>query len=333
MEKRLAFDPCHRIPDGHVDVADRDRALAVGAGLVVGHHRRPGPVSARQAALVEQGLGRRRQQARDEVGLLTILSIIRKIRPNGSRKRRDEMSDIHEPPCASSEGARMADTAALTVRRGFPRPPEPLVARLRDVPTGWLVDANGRRGALAHTVRPITVAVRFCGVALTVQSRPRDNLAPYAAIQHARPGDVMVVATDAYEEASVAGDVLLGMARNRGICALVTDGMVRDVLGLNAVGIPVFARGLSPNSPYKDGPGTIGLPVTLAGMTVEAGDVVVGDQDGVVVIARDQLASVIEALADVAAKEAKMDEMVAAGATLPAGLEQLIAARGVRFLD
>ena len=68
----------------------------------------------------------------------------------------------------------------------------------------------------------------------------------------------MVIATDAYEEASVVGDILVGMAKNQGVSAFVTDGMVRDIDGLNAVGIPVFARGLSPNSPYKDGPGRSG---------------------------------------------------------------------------
>ncbi len=227
----------------------------------------------------------------------------------------------------------MANPPALTIRRNFPRPPANLVKRLGEAPTGWVVDANGRRGALHFGVRPVTRAMRFCGVALTVQSRPRDNLAPYAAIQHAQPGDVLIIATGAYEEASVAGDVLLGMAKNRGVCALVTDGMVRDIDGLNAVGIPVFARGLSPNSPFKDGPGTIGLPISLAGVAVNAGDVVLGDQDGVVVIARETLDEVLAALANVKDKEATMDDMVRKGATSPAGLEQLMADKGVHFVD
>jgi 4-hydroxy-4-methyl-2-oxoglutarate aldolase len=227
----------------------------------------------------------------------------------------------------------MANLPALIVRRNFPRPPEHLVKRLSESPTGWVVDANGRRGALDYRVRPLTRATRFCGVALTVHSRARDNLAPYAAIQYARPGDVIVVATDAYEEASVVGDILLGMAKNQGVCALVTDGMVRDIDGLNAVGIPVFARGLSPNSPYKDGPGTIGLPISLGGVTVNAGDVITGDQDGVVVVAREALDSVLAALADVKVKEHKMEALVAQGATLPPGMEELIAAKGVQYVD
>jgi 4-hydroxy-4-methyl-2-oxoglutarate aldolase len=226
-----------------------------------------------------------------------------------------------------------ANPPALTVRRNFPRPAEALVARFRDVPTGWVVDANGRRGALDYRIRPLTRAVRFCGVALTVHSRARDNLTPYAAIEHARPGDVMVVAADAYEEASVVGDILVGMAKNKGVAALITDGMARDVDGLNAVGIPIFARGLSPNSPYKDGPGEIGLPVAIGGVTVNPGDLVVGDQDGIVVVAREALAAVADALAEVKAKEAKMDELVRKGATSGPWLAQALEEKGVRYLD
>ncbi len=226
-----------------------------------------------------------------------------------------------------------ANPPALTVRRSFPRPAESLVRRLAEAPTGWVVDANGRRGALDYRVRPLTRMQRFCGVALPVWSRARDNLAPYAAIQFARPGDVMVIAADAYEEASVVGDVLVGMAKNQGVSAFVTDGMVRDIEGLNAVGIPVFARGLCPNSPYKDGPGTIGLPISLAGVSIDAGDVVLGDQDGVVVVKRESLESVVAALADIKAKEDKMEKLVAGGAKLPPGLEQIIAEKGVKFVD
>jgi 4-hydroxy-4-methyl-2-oxoglutarate aldolase len=224
-------------------------------------------------------------------------------------------------------------TSALTVRRRFERPDPQLVARLRQYPTGWVADANGRRGALDHRIRPLTQAVGFCGVALPVQTRARDNLAPYAAIQFAQPGDVIVVATDAYEEASVAGDVLIGMAKNQGVCAFVTDGMVRDIAGLNAVGLPVFGRGLTPNSPYKDGPGTIGLPIALGGVIVDAGDVLIGDADGVVVIARERLPDVLDAIVDVQSKEAKMDALVAQGATLPPGMDQLIATKGVHYVD
>jgi 4-hydroxy-4-methyl-2-oxoglutarate aldolase len=221
----------------------------------------------------------------------------------------------------------------LQVKRNFPRPSEALVQRLAKAPTGWVVDANGRRGALDYRIRALTSAKKFCGVALTVWSRACDNLSPYAAIQYARPGDVLVIATDAYEQASVTGDVMVGMAKNQGIAGVVTDGLVRDIEGLNAVGVPVCARGLSPNSPQKDGPGTIGLPISLGGVAVNPGDVILGDQDGIVVVAREALEGVVAALAEIEAKEKKMDALVRDGAKLPPGLDKIIAEKGVKLLD
>jgi 4-hydroxy-4-methyl-2-oxoglutarate aldolase len=222
---------------------------------------------------------------------------------------------------------------ALTVRRNFPRIPLATLERLRDASSGWIVDANGRRGAINWHLRPLTTATRFIGSALTVRSRARDNLAPYAALAYAQPGDVLIIASDDYEEASVAGDVLLGMARNAGVVALVTDGMVRDIDGLNAVGIPVFARGLTPNSPYKDGPGEIGLPIAIGGIIVDAGDLVMGDQDGIVVVSRAHADAVAREVEAVAAKERTMDGWVRDGAKVPPWLESTLAAKGVRYVE
>jgi 4-hydroxy-4-methyl-2-oxoglutarate aldolase len=219
----------------------------------------------------------------------------------------------------------------LTIRRNFPRPAS--LDAFKDVPTGFLVDANGRRGALDFRIRPITARKRFMGTALTVWSRARDNLAPFAAIEFARPGDVLVIATEGYTEAAVAGDVLLGFARNKGVVALVTDGVVRDIEGLEAVGIPVFAQGLTPNSPSKDGPGEIGTSVTLGGGSVASGDLIAGDENGVAVIPQARLAQVAAELAGIRAKEAAMDKAVASGATAQDWLRPLLDSDKVRYLD
>jgi 4-hydroxy-4-methyl-2-oxoglutarate aldolase len=221
----------------------------------------------------------------------------------------------------------------LTIRRNFPRPSAELVEAFRKAPTGWVVDANGRRGALDYRIRPITTMNRFVGTALTVWSRARDNLAPYAAIEFAKKGDVLIVTTDSYTEASVLGDVMIGMAKNKGIVACVTDGMVRDVAGLNAVGIPVFARGLTPNSPHKDGPGEIGTSINIGGVTVASGDLLVGDENGVVVVAQAQLGAVASGLKIVAEKEAAMDASVQRGDTAHKWLAPILAGDGVTYLD
>ena len=222
---------------------------------------------------------------------------------------------------------------ALTVRRHFARPDPAHVRALTGIAVGWVVDAMGRQGAIDHRIRPLTKATAFTGVALTVRSRARDNLAPYAAIAYAQAGDVMLVETGDYEQASVVGDILLGVARNKGIVACVTDGMVRDIDGIDDLGMPVFARGLSPNSPFKDGPGEIGLSIVIGGLTIHSGDIIVGDKNGVAVVPRERAAEVVAALAGVAAKEAQMDAVVRSGATEAAWVQATIAAKGVRLLD
>ncbi|MGI9421578.1 MAG: RraA family protein [Hyphomicrobiaceae bacterium] len=221
----------------------------------------------------------------------------------------------------------------LTIRRDFPRPVASEIAPFQDAPTGWVVDSIGRRGALPHWIRPLTEAKRFVGSAITVRSRPIDNLAPYAALKFAKPGDVLVVATDADEVASVLGDILLGMAKNAGIVAAVTDGLVRDIAGLNAVGIPVFARALSPNSPFKDGPGTVGLPISLGNVAIESGDLLVGDTDGVVVVPRGRIAAAASELTAIAAKEARMDQAVSEGASYPAWLDDILSADTTAYVE
>jgi 4-hydroxy-4-methyl-2-oxoglutarate aldolase len=221
----------------------------------------------------------------------------------------------------------------LTIRRAFPRPSDEVLAAFEGVPTGWAVDAQGRRGALDPGIRPLVGSGRICGTALTVQSAARDNLAPYAALRFARPGDVLVIATGGWQGGSVAGDILVGMARNVGIAAIVTDGMVRDIEGLRAVGLPVFARGLSPNSPGKHGPGSVGLRIALGGEAVEAGDIVIGDEDGVVIVPQGRAGSVLAALDAVRAKEAQMEAAVEGGIREPGWLDAALGGDDVVFLD
>lgn len=179
--------------------------------------------------------------------------------------------------------------AVLTLRRDLPRPSPELVARFQGVPTGWAVDAQGRRGALDAGIRRLVGTGVVVGPAVTVWTAPRDNLAPYAALEVVRPGDVLVIATGDYAGASVLGDLFAGMAKNAGVAAMVTDGLARDISGLRAVGLPIFARGLTPNSPLKQGPGSIGFRIALGGSTVEAGDLVIADEDGVVIVPRGDL--------------------------------------------
>lgn len=213
----------------------------------------------------------------------------------------------------------MIEEAPSIQRRDVVRPAATLVEALRGTPTGFLVDAMGGSGALDYRIKPaISDQVGFCGVALTCDAGPADNLALIAALDSVEPGDVIVCSTGRYTGCAVTGDLVLGMTRNGGAVGFVTDGCVRDLPGIRAVGLPCYCIGVTPNSPARSGPGTVGFPVTLAGHPVASGDVIVADLDGVVVVPRARLDEVIARLPAIRSAEAAMDQAVRDGLRLPA---------------
>jgi 4-hydroxy-4-methyl-2-oxoglutarate aldolase len=215
----------------------------------------------------------------------------------------------------------MIDEAPPIRTQDFTRPPPEAVQALRGTPTGFVVDAMGGSGALDHRLRPaIAEQYAFCGVALTCHTGPADNLALVHALAAVRPDDVIVAAAEGHTGCAVTGDLLLGMARNAGAVGFVTDGCVRDLVGLRQVGLPAWARGVTPNSPHRSGPGTVGFPVTIAGHPVCSGDLILADLDGVVVVPQARIAQVLARLPAIREAEARADESVRRGATRPAFL-------------
>ncbi len=215
----------------------------------------------------------------------------------------------------------MIDEAPRIRHRPFVRPAATQVEALRGTPTGFIVDALGGSGALDYRIKPaVADQAACCGVALTCDAGPADNLALVAALQSVQPGDVLVAATGAYTGCAITGDLVLGMARNWGAVGFITDGCVRDLPGIRAVGLPCYCVGVTPNSPARSGPGTVGFPVTIAGHPVASGDVIVTDQDGVVVVPLARLDEVIARLPAIRKAEAELDQAVRDGLRVPAFL-------------
>ena len=152
------------------------------------------------------------------------------------------------------------------------------------------------------------------------------------AVSLASEQGVGIVGVTNYYDYRVYGDFAV-RARNAGIVAAVTDGLVRDIGGIDAVGIPTFAAGLTPNSTFKNGPGSVGLPISLGGVTVDSSDLVIGDDDGVVVVPSGRVSDAIAQLAAIAEKESSMDEAVRAGACYPAWLDGALETVGVRYVE
>jgi 4-hydroxy-4-methyl-2-oxoglutarate aldolase len=225
------------------------------------------------------------------------------------------------------------DPPLLSLRSAFARPAPEHLAALAGVQTGFVTDAMSGRGAVDYRIKPLApLSQPLIGTAMTCHCGPADNLALFGALASARPGDILLAATDGFTGTAVTGDLLLGMARNRGIAGLVTDGLARDLAGILAVGLPVFCAGLTPNSPARNGPGTVGLPVVLGSVAVEAGDIIVADNDGVVVIPRSAAADVLARLQDVRTAEADLDAKVKAGLGVPGFISSVLDGPRVRRL-
>ena len=228
---------------------------------------------------------------------------------------------IHEPPL-------------LRIRRKFDRPAAATIAAIGKTNSCWIGDALEGRAALDAGIKSIGAgSLPVCGPAITCYCGVNTNLALFAAIALAQPGDVVVAATDGFEGAAIIGDILAGMARNAGVAAVVTDGMARDLAGLRGVGLPVLARGITPNSAVREGPGTVGLPIQVGGRQVASGDLVFADEDGVVTVPAADVDNVGKRLEEIAAAEAALVARVEGGLDRPDHIKALLASDRVHYLD
>ena len=187
----------------------------------------------------------------------------------------------------------------------FPRPPRDVIDRLGTLPVANIGDAMDRLGLLDSRIQGIWPGARLVGPALTVWTRAGDNAAIPEAIRIARPGDVIVVNGEGDETRALLGDLIGARALAAGIAGFVLDGAARDADTLGEMRLPVVAGACTPAGPYKFGPGRVGVTIAVGGVAVNPGDVVVGDGDGLAVIARDAAAGVAAAAQEVFDDEAR----------------------------
>jgi len=159
------------------------------------------------------------------------------------------------------------------------------VQALSGLPTSVIGDVMGGRLVGTTALRPINRSlVSTCGNAFTVRVRSGDNLLIHKALDMLEPGDVLVVDGEGDTTRALVGEIMMTSARVRGAVAFVMDGAIRDVDAFETHQFPCWARGISLRGPYKDGPGSINVPVTIGGMAVNPGDIVVGDGDGIIAV-------------------------------------------------
>ena len=187
------------------------------------------------------------------------------------------------------------------------------VDALGPVGTATVHEAIGRRGYLGPELRPIQQDVKIAGSAVTVLSHPGDNMMLHAAVEVCQPGDVLVVATTAPSTHGMFGDLLATSLMVRGVRGLVMDAAVRDTADLRSIGFPVWTRHVSCQGTVKATPGSVNVPITLGGNLIEPGDVICADDDGVVIVRREEAPWALERSQARLAKEEETRAKLEAG--------------------
>lgn len=206
---------------------------------------------------------------------------------------------------------------------------------LRAAGVATVHESAGRIGLLAPHIMPRLTGASIAGSAVTVSSHPGDNLMIHAAVEVCGPGDVLVVSTTAHSTHGMFGDLLASSLMARGVIGLIIDAGVRDISTLTEMGFPVWSKAIHAQGTVKATPGSVNVPVVIAGQLVHPGDVVVADDDGVMVVRRESAKSIL------VASNSRLANEAAKRATLSAGtlgvdlynLRPLIASLGVEYVD
>ena len=215
------------------------------------------------------------------------------------------------------------------INRNFERVAPQLVREAAGYQAAILADVNGRRGALDGRIAALRPRMKLAGPALTVEVRPGDNLMIHAAIALAQPGDVLVIDGKADRSAALMGTIMMTACKQLGLAGVVIDGAVRDSLEIDEMDFPVFSVGTNPNGPTKNVPGRIGHPISCGGVTVRAGDFVLADADGVVVVERERLGGLLPLAARKVEDEAARIAAIKQGKTAASWLDAALRSAGV----
>ncbi|MDC1209211.1 4-carboxy-4-hydroxy-2-oxoadipate aldolase/oxaloacetate decarboxylase [Litorivicinus sp.] len=196
---------------------------------------------------------------------------------------------------------------------GIPSISDKIIKRYQGLSVATIHEAQGRVGLLSPEIRPIQDGLKVAGRAVTVFATPGDNVMIHVAMEQCMPGDVMVMAVNSRSDCGYFGDLLATLMQAKGVAGLVIDSGVRDLADLRRMGLPVFSRCISAQGTVKETLGDVNVPIVCGGQLINAGDMVVGDDDGVVVVRRDDLAWVADSSDAREEKEAGIREKYGQG--------------------
>ena len=197
------------------------------------------------------------------------------------------------------------ENIGYSINLNYTRPDKALVELFRDIPVANIDDCMNRTAAVDGAIRPVN-RTPLLGTAFTVQVAEGDNLMFHKAMDLAQPGDVIVIDAGGATNRAIFGSLMINYCKVRGIAGVIVDGAIRDYRELAELDFPVYAKGVTPNGPYKNGPGTIGKTISFGGKIVRPGDIIVGDEDGIIIIDPAQAEELYKAAQGVIAKEASI---------------------------
>lgn len=192
------------------------------------------------------------------------------------------------------------------------RPSKELVEQFRGLPVANIADEMNRFSCVDARIKPLN-STPLLGTAFTVKARAGDNLMFHKAIDMAQPGDVIVVDGQGDLVNSLTGEIMMRQVMKKGLAGVVIDGAVRDADALRQLDLAIYAAGVTPKGPYKNGPGEINVPVCCGGMVVNPGDILVGDGDGIVIISPQDAAVIAEKAKKKHSKEEETFRQIEAG--------------------
>jgi RraA family protein len=210
----------------------------------------------------------------------------------------------------------------------FERPSKELIELYREFPVANIDDCMNRTAAIHQDIRPMNSA-RLLGPAFTVKVPEGDNLMFHKAMDMAREGDVIVIDAGGITSRAIFGELMLTYCKSRGIAGVIVDGSIRDKDAISKMDIPVYARGITPDGPYKNGPGEINTVISFGGQVVRPGDLIIGDEDGVIVVKPEEAAELAEKVKAVSNKEMDiMDKILNEGTYIRPWVDEKLAEIG-----